>query len=91
MCFSARKEVRIGWCSATSIFDSVCSSLLNTEWDAPGGGIRTAPEDVPIMILKNLAIELEDQDWDCQRESDYWKHPIVQKVFKELHLEWFIN
>ena len=39
--------------------------------------------------IRALAVALEDGDWDCQQDSAYWGHPIVQKVMRELHPSWF--
>ena len=68
----------MGWCSATRIFDSVAAALLDEE----------SKTDVH-SVLKELAIALEDGDWDCQCDSDYYDHPVVEGVFKELHPRWF--
>lgn len=62
----------MGWCSATVIFDSVCGALLSETEET----------------IRALVAALEDGDWDCQQDSDYWSHPIVRKVMKELHPDW---
>lgn len=67
----------MGWCSGTLIFDNVCDVLLADEPQTKEETIRA------------LAITLEDSDWDCQQDSYYWDHPVVQSVMKELHPEWF--
>lgn len=67
----------MGWCSATVIFDIVCDGLLA---DKP----QTQEE-----TIRALAVALEDGDWDCQPDSAYWDHPVVQKVMRELHPHWF--
>lgn len=67
----------MGWCNGTEIFDVVCAGLL---------------EDPPASkeeILKDLIEVLEDEDWDCQNESAYFEHPLVQAAFKDLHPNWF--
>lgn len=69
----------MGWCSATVIFDNVCDALLKDE------GKKQSPEDT----LRALAVALEDGDWDCQMDSDYWDHPVVEKIMRELHPSWF--
>lgn len=67
----------MGWCSATRIFDSVCDGILNEgECDKRD-------------VIKELAAALENSDWDCQQDSDFWDHPIVKDVMKELHPSWF--
>lgn len=68
----------MGWGSATQIFDSVAAALLDEE----------SKHDVH-SVLKELVIALEDSDWDCQYDSDYYNHPIVKSIMKELHPRWF--
>lgn len=67
----------MGWCSATVIFDDVVGALI--------GDTKLSKK----ATIKKLAEALEDGDWDCQQDSAYWDHPIVQRVFKELHPHWF--
>lgn len=62
--------------SATSIFDAVASNLLPF--------INQENRRMIKDTLKILAIELEDGDWDCQNESEYFEHPLVQEIFLEL-------
>ena len=65
----------MGWCSGTEIFDVVAEAVL---------------EDLPKEeILGRLIDVLEDHDWDCQCDSDYWNNPIVRKLFEERFPEWF--
>lgn len=68
----------MGWCSGTDIFDDMAGFIL---------GI-SATDDEKAEILTTLINSLEDQDWDCQSDSNYWDDPIVQRVFKELHPDW---
>ena len=74
---TTKKGKIMGWCSATVIFDNVCDGLLA---DKP----QTQEE-----TIMALAVALEDGDWDCQQDSAYWDHPVVQKVMRELHPGWF--
>ena len=67
----------MGWCSATEIFDSVVGALL-------GEG-----EIDKETTIKELINALEDGDWDCQQDSQYYKHPLVQKCFKQTSPELF--
>ena len=67
----------MGWCSATEIFDTVAEALLSDE-----------PVDKKEALM-TLAETLRDNDWDCEQDSEYWDHPIVQEIFKELEPEWF--
>lgn len=70
----------VGWCSGTSIFDGVMKYLLVDS---------NLSEATKLSLIRELVISLEDQDWDCQSSSDYWNDPLVQKVFVELHPDWF--
>jgi hypothetical protein len=63
----------MGWCSGTYIFDSVASIILDE-------GKEFSKKE----ILKELINALEERDWDCERESAYFDHPLVQEIFKEL-------
>ena len=69
----------MGWCSGTEVFDKVAGAVLNSK----------LPEADQYDILYILAESLSDMDWDCQSESGYWDHPLVQKVFEDLYPEWF--
>jgi hypothetical protein len=67
----------MGWCSATIIFDQIAEAILT---------------DHPIdkqAILTTVVEALEDGDWDCQQDSEYWNHPIVQKIMRQRHPRWF--
>lgn len=67
----------MGWCDGTIVFDTVCEVLLDDE-------LIDKKE-----IIKSLVVALDDMDWDCHSESDYWEHPVVIEAMKELHPEWF--
>lgn len=67
----------MGWCSATVIFDQIAEIILS---------------DKPVdkrLTLKAVVAALEDGDWDCQRDSAYWDHPLVQEIMRERHPRWF--
>lgn len=68
----------MGWCSGTRVFDAVAKALLseNEELDKK-------------QVLKYVILALQDADWDCEQDSDYWDHPLVREVFMELEPEWF--
>ena len=68
----------MGWCSATGIFDDICSAIFDKD-----GYIEI--EDV----IKTLIEVLELNDWDCQTDSEFYDHPVVNKVLRALHPEWF--
>ncbi len=70
----------MGWCSATNIFDTVVGELLDEEK-------KSNKKDVIMALIS----ELENGDWDCQGDSEYWEHPLIQEIFKELHPSWFEN
>jgi hypothetical protein len=65
----------MGWCSGTDVFDGVMAALLDN---------KSVKETIRTLILT-----LESMDWDCQMDSAYWEHSLVQEVFKELHPNWF--
>lgn len=67
----------MGWCGATTIFDVVCEAVLNDK------------EINKEALIEVLAVELEDGDWDCHSESEYWEHPVVRNVMEKLHPSWF--
>jgi len=67
----------MGWCSATVIFDVVAEHILS---DAP------IDKKAILLLIANI---LEDGDWDCQQDSVYYEHPLVQEIMKELHPHWF--
>lgn len=74
---TAKTTKKVGCCSATQIFDAVCEGLLSE------------PQKDKKQVLKELILALEYGDWDCQQDSAYWDHPVVQKVMRELHPRWF--
>lgn len=70
----------MGWCSApTDLFDWVSGFALSTD----------KPDDEKYTLLVKVAGVLEGEDWDCQRDSNDWEDPIVQRVFRYLHPDWF--
>ena len=68
----------MGWCSATSIFDAMAKYVI----DSP------QTDDQKIAALAKLAQTLESEDWDCQQDSSFYEHPIVKRVFRQLHPDW---
>ena len=77
----------MGWCSGTDVFDVVCEAMLDPE-------NISIDQDVDITsdtkgALKKIITALEEMDWDCQRESEFWDVPIVHEAFEELHPGWF--
>jgi len=68
----------MGWASGVEIFDVVAGALLDDK-----------KEINKKEVLKSLINVLEDGDWDTQNDSDYYDHPLVQEIFKELHPNWF--
>lgn len=60
----------MGWSSGHKVFDAVVGPLLAGKPKAE--------------IIKALMVALEENDWDSQGESQYFEHPIVQKVYRNL-------
>jgi len=73
-----KKGEFMGWASGVEIFDVVAGALLDDK-----------KEINKKKVLKSLINVLEDGDWDTQNDSDYYDHPLVQEIFKELHPNWF--
>ncbi|MFH1184527.1 MAG: hypothetical protein V1755_05750 [Chloroflexota bacterium] len=71
----------MGRCSATEVFDPVACLLLDPDSDLSTENIQS--------ILERLIVALEDYDWDCQQDSEYYNHPTVQKIMRKLHPKWF--
>lgn len=71
----------MGWCSGTEIFDKVLKEVINTD----------LPAENKDRIVRVLIDALEDGDWDCQADSRYYKHPIVQHAMRDLHPDWFTD
>ena len=67
----------MGWSSGTVIFDQIAEIVLSDE-----------PLDKR-ATLKAVIAALESEDWDCQNDSEYWEHPIVQSIMREMHPRWF--
>lgn len=61
----------MGWYRRTVVFDSIVEAILDPEIDKK-------------ETIKYLINVLEDMDWDCQNDSDYWEHPLVKECFIEL-------
>ena len=78
----------MGWCSGTDVFDVVCEAMFKLKYIAIDPDTKIVMSDTK-NVIKELVIALEMMDWDCQKESDVWNHPIVQEVFKEIHPDWF--
>lgn len=70
----------MGWCGATEMFDTVVELFLEH---------KSYDDTSKKEAIKRVAECLRKMDWDCETDSDYWKHPIVQEVFKELDPEMF--
>lgn len=68
----------MGWCSGTEIFDVVVARVYNSS-------MTTSEKKT---LIKDLIEVLEDQDWDCQNDSEFWNTNIVRECFEELHPDW---
>lgn len=69
----------MGRCSATDVFDPVVKTIL---YGADLG------DHQKLIILKSLIDALEEYDWDCQSDSEYFDHELVRQAFMEIHSEW---
>lgn len=69
----------MGWCSGTSIFDKVAKFVIDSNLQ----------DYLKFDVLATLADAMEDEDWDCQSDSNYWDNELVQRVMKHLHPDWF--
>jgi hypothetical protein len=67
----------MGWCSGTYVFDAICTALFD------GEAIDKK------ALLEHVINTLQAADWDCEMDSVYWDHPLVQEIFKERNPEWF--
>lgn len=61
----------MGWSSGTQIFDDAVGAILESD----------ASEHHKIRIIIHLIDTLFRRDWDCECESDYFKHPLVKTAF----------
>jgi hypothetical protein len=69
----------MGFCSGTDIFDPVVETVLDT----------TLSDEDKFIVIYALADSLENHDWDCQQDSYFYDHPVVQRVMQALHPDWF--
>jgi hypothetical protein len=69
----------MGWCSGTEIFDKVAATVLDSDLS----------EEKQVEIITVLIEALSDQDWDCESDSDYYKHPIIERIYREKYPHWF--
>ena len=68
----------MGWCSGTDIFDPVVNKVLQQDID----------DKQKTKIIIALIEALQEHDWDCESDSDYWEHPLVRKAFKKICPDW---
>lgn len=66
----------MGFCSGTQIFDDVADEILDKRW---------LMEENQRAVIKALVKALYAHDWDCESDSKYYDHPIVQSVLRELN------
>lgn len=69
----------MGWCSGTDVFDPVVKYVLEKS---------SMSQKQQIEIIGVLIETLQHADWDCESDSDYWKHPVVRKAFKKTCPDW---
>ena len=74
----------MGWCSGTYVFDAVIGTFVDQfDLNDPSNISRFN------IMLEKLNDALVDQDWDCEQDSEYYDHPLVQAFFKEKYPHWF--
>lgn len=64
----------MGWCSGTPIFDGVVRELIRLEEK------EQISEAVRNKIATVLANAMRDHDWDCERDTMYYKVPWVADI-----------
>ena len=69
----------MGFCSGTEIFDKVAEHVLNSS---------ELSEDMKYSIVKTLIEVLEDHDWDCEQDSEYFRNPIVLRAMQTINPDW---
>lgn len=69
----------MGWCSGTPIFDAVAENILDSE----------LPIERQFDIMRTLTVAMYERDWDCEQDSPYYDHPVIQRVMRELNPDWF--
>lgn len=69
----------MGWCSGTDLFDEAIYCILNKD--------NLDKKE----LVKKLIEAFQDKDWDCEGDSGYYDHPIVNAAFKEMFPEWFME
>ena len=63
----------MGWCSATYIFDEVMYAVNDMLDEIKGQYCDHLPKrEMFLKIARPLVKKLEDGDWDCQQESDFY-------------------
>jgi len=67
----------MGWCSGTEIFDKVLKVILKKN--------SKMSEEATLMVIKALSKAMEDHDWDCQQDSDFYNHPLAKKARPDWH------
>jgi hypothetical protein len=68
----------MGWCSATEIFDGVIKEIIGK-----------VDDETLNRIALRLGMELQNHDWDCECDSDYFDDPRLRKTWKELLGEYY--
>ena len=69
----------MGWGSGTSIFDDMVHIIINCSFN----------DNTKKHLIRHLILALENNDWDCHGDSEYWDDPIVQEVMNDLHPDFF--
>lgn len=92
----------MGWCSATEIMDAavgaadaaVTAALMNVPLEAlPDGERGKHVDDALRPFVRKLARKLHMEDWDCERESEYFdRFPAEMLDLDDSeHLAWLVE
>jgi hypothetical protein len=64
----------MGWCSGTYIFDAAIEAAYRLIDDVKSSSLSESDARIAIVkFAKVMRDELEDGDWDCQNESDFYQ------------------
>lgn len=83
----------MGWGSAAHMFDRMVKStkeVLDEYYNPVFADPEISQDQMLVKIIEPLARELEDGDWDTQRDSDYFeelKWDVFPEIAKEIEGE----
>lgn len=82
--------IQIGWSSATSIFDAAVEAAYALQRESLTAETQDQLHKAIIKFAKVMRDQLEEGDWDCQPESDFWEL-LAKDLWPEdwaEHLKW---